>query len=145
MKDMTPTSVDGSPIAVRPIRREELGKVFLRCFPDGGRIETMFKTQEVIGMAAWDGDKCIAQQHCYRLILPNGSADNGCLGISGPVWCHACCHVGRSIEGFSRSDEPDSRYFGLGISTALCQASIRWALEHDYQAIIAPGTPNRSL
>lgn len=70
MKDMTPTSPDGSPIDVRPIRRDELGKVLLRCLPDGYRIETMFKTQEVIGMGAWDVDKCIAQLHCYRLILP---------------------------------------------------------------------------
>jgi hypothetical protein len=27
---------------------------------------------------------------------------NGCLGISGPVWCHACFHVGRS--------KPDQKY-----------------------------------
>jgi hypothetical protein len=158
MIDMTPTSPDGSPTDVRPIRRDELGKVLLRCLPDGYRIETMFKTQEVIGMCAWDGDKCIAQLHCYRLILPHGSADNwpdwsrpsfiddalnGSLDITvtGPVWCHACFHVGRSIESFSRSDTPDSRYFGRGIGTALCQASMRWAREHDYEAILAPGTP----
>lgn len=156
MREMTPTSPAGSPIEVRPIQRDELGKVLLRCLPDGYRIETMFKTQGVIGMGAWDGDKCIAQLHCYRLSLPHGSADtwpawtrpsyidyalNGGLGITGPVWCHACFHVGRSIESFSRSDAPDSRYFGRGIGTALCQASMRWAQEHDYRAILAPGTP----
>lgn len=156
MKDATPTSPAGSPINVRPIRRDELGKVLIRCLPDGYRIEAMFKTQEVIGMGAWDGDKCIAQLHCYRLTLPYGSADNwpawsrpsyiddvlnGCLGIAGPVWCHACFHVGRSIESFSRSDAPNSRYFSRGIGTALCQASMRWARVHDYQAILAPGTP----
>jgi hypothetical protein len=156
-KSMTPKSPDGLPIDVRPIRRGELGKVLLRCLPDGYKIESMFKTQEVIGMGAWEGDKCIAQLHCYRLALPNGSADNwptwsrpsyiddvlnGSLGIAGPVWCHACFHVGRSIESFSRSDAPDSRYFNRGIGTALCQASMRWAQEHDYQAILAPGTPD---
>lgn len=162
MKDMTPTSPDGAAIDVRPIRRDELGRVLLRCLPDGYRIESMFKTQEVIGMGAWDGDKCIAQLHCYRLTLPRGSADNWPawsrppfiddalngsldLAVTGPVWCHACFHVGRSIESFSRSDAPDSRYFGRGIGTVLCQASMRWAREHGYQAILAPGTPEISL
>lgn len=152
-----PTSPNGNLIDIQPIRRDEIGKVLLRCLPDGYRIEMMFETQEVIGIGAWDGDKCIAQLHCYRLILPHGSADiwpswsrpsyvdavlDGCLGISGPVWCHACFHVGRSIESFSRSDVPDSRYFSRGIGTALAQASIRWAREHEYEAIVAPGTPD---
>jgi hypothetical protein len=107
--DRTPTSPDGTPIEVRPIRRDELGRVLIRCLPDGGRIETMFKTQQTIGMGAWDGDKCIAQLHCYRLVSPGGSADlwpqwsrtgavediaNGTLGITGDIWCHACVHVG---------------------------------------------------
>jgi GNAT superfamily N-acetyltransferase len=157
MTDDITTSPDGRVIDIRPIRRDELGRVLIRCLPDGYRIEMMFKTQEVIGIGAWEGDKCIAQLHCYRLILPHGSVDlwpawsrpsyidavlNGCLGISGPVWCHACFHVGRSIESFARSDAPDSQYFGLGIGTALARASIRWAEEHDYEAIIAPGTPD---
>jgi GNAT superfamily N-acetyltransferase len=156
MEYMTPTLLNGSPIDVRPIRRHELGKVLLRCLPDGGGIETLFKTQETIGMAAWDGDQCVAQLHCYRLVLPHGPIDHwpawnrpfyleavldGCLGITGPVWCHACCHVGRSIDSFSHSDQPDRRYFGRGIGTALCQASINWAREHDYQAVLASGTP----
>ena len=157
MTDKTPTTPDGTPIEVRPIRRDEIGKVFIRCLPDGGRIETMFKTQQVIGMAAWNGDKCIAQLHCYRLELPNGSADmwpdwsrphyiddilSGCLNVTGPVWCHACCHVGRSVESFSVSDAPDSRYFGRGIGTALSRESVRWAQEHGYKAVVAPGTPD---
>jgi GNAT superfamily N-acetyltransferase len=157
MKIVTPTSPDGSSIDVSPIRRGDLGNVLIRCLPDGYRIEMLFKTQEIIGFSAWDGENCIAQLHCYRLILPHGSADlwpawsrpsyvdgvlNGCLGISGPVWCHACFHVGRSIESFTNSDEPDSRYFGRGIGTALAQASVRWANEHDYKAVIAPGAPD---
>ncbi len=51
-------------------------------------------------MRAWDGNKCIGQLHCYRLILPDGSSDHwpartrtsyvadvlkGSLGIAGPV------------------------------------------------------------
>lgn len=158
MEDSAPTSPNGSPIEVRPIHRDELGKVLLRCLPDGYRIEAMFKAQEVIGMGAWDGDSCIGQLHCYRLLVPHGSVDlwpawsrpsyvdavlDGRLGIIGPVWCHACFHVGRSIESFSHSDAPDNRYFSRGIGTALARASIRWAKEHGYEAIIAPGTPER--
>ena len=132
----------------------------LRCLPDGFRVEQMFKAQGIIGVGAWEGDKCIAQLHCYRLNLPNDSSDiwpawsrpsyihdvlAGRLNINGPVWCHACFHVGRSIESFSRSDDPDSSYFGRGIGTALCQASVHWAREHSYKAIIAPGTPDGLL
>ena len=157
MNIITPTSPNGSSIEISPIRREDLGKVLIRCLPDGYRLEKLFKTQEIIGIGAWDGDKCIGQLHCYRLILPHGSADlwpawsrpsyvegilNGCLGISGPVWCHACFHVGRSIESFAHSDDPDSRYFGRGIGTALAQVSVHWAKEHDYEAVIAPGAPD---
>lgn len=157
MKDGALISPDGNRIDIRPIRREDLGKVLIRCLPDGYRIETLFKTQEIIGIGAWENGKCIAQLHCYRLVLPHGSIDlwprwtrpsyinavlNGRLGISGPVWCHACFHVGRSIESFTRSDDPDSRYFGRGIGTALAHTSVRWAEEHDYKAVIAPGTPD---
>lgn len=157
VKDGSLRSADGNPIDIRPLRREDLGKVLIRCLPDGYRIETLFKTQETIGIGAWESGKCIAQLHCYRLVLPHGSIDlwpiwtrpfyinavlNGRLGISGPVWCHACFHVGRSIESFANSDDPDSRYFSRGIGTALAQASVRWAKEHDYEAVIAPGTPD---
>ena len=156
MEIITPTSPSGNRIRVSPIRREELGRVLLRCLPDGYRVEKLFKTQETVGFGAWDGDQCVAQLHCYRLMLPRGSTDlwpawsrpsyvedllEGCLGISGPVWCHACFHVGRSIESFADSDAPDSRYFGRGIGTALAQASVQWAREHGYEAVIAPGTP----
>lgn len=157
MSEDAPISPDGNPIDVRPIRRHELGKVLLRCLPDGHRIETLFRTQEIVGIGAWEGDKCIAQLHCYRLTLPHGSAElwpawsrpayiedirGGSLGITGAVWCHACFHVGRSIESFSHSDDPDRRYFGRGIGTALAQCSVRWAREHGYAAVVAPGTPD---
>ena len=157
MKIITPTSPSGNLIDVSPIRREDLDKVLLRCLPDGYRVEMLFKTQEIIGFGAWDGDECIAQLHCYRLNLPHGSSDlwpawsrpsyvggvlDGRLGISGPVWCHACFHVGRSIKSFANSDDPDSRYFGRGIGTTLAQASVQWAKRHGYEAVIAPGTPD---
>ena len=156
MKEILPTSPRGDPIDIHPIRRDELGKVLLRCLPDGYRIEMLFKTQETIGFGAWDQDQCIAQLHGYRLQLPNGSTDlwpawtrpayitdvlAGSLNITGPVWCHACFHVGRSIASFAQSDQADARYLGRGIGTALAQASIAWAQAHDYAAVIAPGTP----
>ncbi len=152
-----PISPNDEPIDIHPIRRDELGKVLLRCLPDGHRIDMLFKTQETIGFGAWDRDQCIAQLHCYRLQLPCGSADlwpawtqpayitdvlEGSLNISGPVWCHACFHVGRSIASFALSDQPDTRYFGHRIGTSLAQASIRWAKTHGYAAVIAPGTPD---
>lgn len=157
MNTINPTSPEGSTIEVSPIRRHDIGKVLVRCLPDGYRVEMLFKTQEIIGFGVWDGDKCIAQLHCYHLILPGGTADlwptwsrpsyldgvlRGCLGISGSVWCHACFHVGRSIESFAQSDDPESKYFNRGIGTALAQASVRWAKEHDYEAVLAPGTPD---
>jgi hypothetical protein len=157
MSGQAPISPSGIPIDVRPVRRDELGAVPLRCLPDGGRIETMFRTQGTIGFGAWDGEKCIAQLHCYRLDLPRGSSElwpfwsrpayvdeilNGRLGITGAAWCHACIHVGRSVDSLSRSDEPDTRYFGRGIGTALVQGSIGWARAHHYAAVVAPGTPN---
>jgi GNAT superfamily N-acetyltransferase len=154
---MKPLSPDGLPIDVHPIRRDELGRLLLRCLPDGIEIEDLFKTQGTIGMGAWDGDRCIAQLHCYRLVLPHGSAEHwpiwnrphfiedvlkGSLGIRGPVWCHACFHVGRSIESFRGSDEPDASYFSRGIGTALCKESVSWARKHGYHAVVAPGTPD---
>jgi len=157
MKQSLPTSPTGGSIDIHPIRRDELGKVLLRCLPDGYRIEMLFNTQETIGFGAWDQGQCIAQLHCYRLQLPHGTANlwptwtrpafitdvlSGSLNIHGPVWCHACFHVGRSIASFAQSDQPDARYFGRGIGTALAQASIHWAETHDYAAVIAPGTPD---
>jgi len=151
-----PTSPNENSIDIHPIRRDELSKVLLRCLPDGYRIESLFKTQETIGFGAWEQEQCIAQLHCYRLMLPHGVTDlwppwsrpgyitdllEGSLNISGPVWCHACFHVGRSIASFAQSDQADARYFGHGIGTALAQASIHWAKTHDYVAVIAPGTP----
>lgn len=116
MKDSIPSSPNGSLIDVRPIRRDQLGRVLLRCLP--------------ASWPAWSRPSFV------------DSVLKGCLGISGPVWRHACFHVGRSIESFARSDALNPHYLSRGIGTALAQASIRWAHGHDYQAIIAPGTPD---
>ena len=157
----TLTGPTGTAIAVRPIAQDELDRIVLRCWPDRDVLAKLFDEQGTIGMAAWEDDKCVAQLHCYRVVLPDGanahwpmpyvSADERVfagwgqwgpkrteLGVTGPVWCNACFHVGRTLLT-QDSDVADLRYFGRGIGTALCRASIDWAREHDYAAVIAPG------
>jgi GNAT superfamily N-acetyltransferase len=166
------TSPDGTPITVRPIEREDLGRILLRCLPDGGTIEELFVDQGTIGMAAWEGDRCVGQVHCYRVVLPDGKNENwpehsrwmhepawwreasrtAGFGLSGPTWCHACFHVGRTLETGREESAPseqakgiykgvDTSYLGRGIGTALCQESVRWARRHDYAIVAAPGVP----
>ncbi len=138
-EDREATSPSGNPIIVRPIRRSELGQVVIRCLPDGGKIESLFKTQGTVGLAAWDDQTCVGLLHGYSLDLPGEMNTNwpewsqpwwlssvlgGTPPLTGCVWCHACCHVGRTLEASAVSDNPDPKYFGRGIGTALCKASI---------------------
>ncbi len=171
---MTLKSPNGTPIHIRPIKREELDQIPLRCWPeDHAILEKIIESQETLGIAAWEGDICVAQLHCYRINLPAKDnphwpkwnhwwsstwwakvARKAQLDLAGPAWCHACCHVGRTLESFQEEkqldatqDTPgirkgtDPEYFGRGIGTALCKASIKWAWEHDYAAILALGAP----
>jgi len=100
-------------IAVRPIAPDEIDRVPLRCWPDREAIAELFARQETIGMAAWDGARCVAQLHCYRIehaddILSTWPKWNrpwwtegvhaGEVQLRLPAWCHACCHVGRTLE-----------------------------------------------
>lgn len=170
---MTLTSPDDIPITIRPIQLDELDRIPLRCWPaERETLLRLFERQGAIGMAAWEGDRCVAQLHCYRIVLPDqdnpdwptwnhwwrpewwqrmtGSVN---LELSGPTWCHACCHVGRTLESFqeelavgaetviSIDKGADARYFGRGIGTALCRASMRWAWDHDYTTVLALGAP----
>jgi hypothetical protein len=60
-------------------------------------------------------------------------------------------HVGRTLESAAREGAElaskgilkgcEPGYQGRGIGTALAQASVRWAREHDYTAVIAVGAP----
>lgn len=157
MNDERPKSPSGRPIDVRPILRSDLGRVVLRCLPDGGKIEALFATQGTIGIAAWDGETCVGLLHGYDLNLPGGMNPywpewsrswwlpdvlSGDPPLAGRVWCHACCHVSRTLEAASVSDDPDPKYFGRGIGTALCKASVGWARENGYAAIVAEGKPD---
>jgi len=143
-------------VQVRPIELGELDRVNLRCYPERDALGALFALQGTIGFAAWEGDACVGLLHTYRLVLPG--VDNShwpawnrgwwvkdvlarALDVKGPVLCHACFHVGRTLES-AASDEPDPRYFGHGIGTALCRASVEWARERDYTAVLGTGVPD---
>ena len=159
---------DGKAITIRPIESAELDRIVLRCWPPRETLDRLFRDQGTIGMAAWEGDRNVAQLHCYRVTAPDGkewkAAEDGPmganwwtesdrlfegwgqwgplkaeLGLSGPIWCHACFHVGRTLDD---PEANDPRYLGRGIGTALCKASVRWAREHGHVAVVAPGSPH---
>ncbi len=154
---MEHTLADEWVVAVRPVEPADLDRIVLRCWPDRSHIDELFARQGTIGLSAWDGDRCVAQLHGYRIELPGGS--NPCWpdwnrwwsheveahvqGLpEGPVWCHACFHVGRTLEKALVDDDPDPQYLGRGIGTALCRASVAWAREQGMAAVLAPGAPD---
>lgn len=100
-------------ITVRPIAADEIDRVPLRCWPDREAIAGLFARQDTIGIAAWDGDRCVAQLHCYRIEGPDDRLSGwprwnrpwfiegvqaGEAEMHFPAWCHACCHVGRTLQ-----------------------------------------------
>jgi GNAT superfamily N-acetyltransferase len=165
-------------VEVRPIEQAELDRIPLRCWPDQRTLGRLFEEQGTIGMAVWDGERCVGQLHCYAVGMPDGTNElwtsggnwwdaneqdqvfTDCqrwgpglldLPVSGPAWCHACFHVGRTLDSYRRELEsgwsPDApgveaKYAGRGIATALCEESIRWARDHGYVAVLAPGAPD---
>ncbi len=132
---MSIESPKGRPISCRPIASGELERVVLRCWPDRASLERLFENQGTIGMAAWEGERCVAQLHCYRVVLPGemnqdwpewnrpwwrAGAPEAMASVHGPLWCHACLHVGRTLESsreetralvyrFSQRSDWDSR------------------------------------
>jgi GNAT superfamily N-acetyltransferase len=154
------TNTDNAGITVRAIELSDLDRINLRCWPDRPVIDRLLADQGTIGMAAWEGETCVGQLHCYRLSLPQWrnddwpawnawwlptaqpeSAPNRDIGIKGLAWAHACCHVGRTLVAAQQSDDADSFYFGKGIGTALCRDSIQYARTHGYVAVLAAGAP----
>lgn len=161
---MTLTSPTGDPIEVRPIRRDELDRIPLRCWPGLEAIGRLFDRQGTIGIAAWEGEKCVGQLHCYRFELPDckvtdinpgylkepecwplncplAAARRTLSNVTGPVWGHSCFHVGFKRTTDPSQAEEDHDYFSRGIGTALCRESIRWASENGYAAVVAQGAP----
>ena len=146
-------------IVVRPIEAPDLDRVAGACWENRQTQIRLLELQEVLGMAAWEGARCVGQLHCYRVSLPDWDDSNfpgygrkrpvswplgwpllaakeKGLRFDGPVWGHACFHV-----GFAAPDahSADRTYFGRGIGSALCRASVDWAREHGYSAVLAQG------
>lgn len=157
---------DGTPITIRAVEKAELDHLVLRCWPDRETVDRLTEEQGTIGMAAWEGDRNVAQLHCYRIDSPDEhnrhwpdwndwwtagerpftggqwAPPKSELGLSGPIWCHACFHVGRTQEA---PDANDIRYLGQGIGTALCKESVRWAQSCGYAGVVAPGAADGLL
>jgi hypothetical protein len=146
-------------VTVRPIERSDLDRVAGACWESRETQHRLLEAQGILGMAAWQGSQCVGQLHCYRVTLPQWDDSNfpgygrskpvgwplgwpllaaraKGLHFDGPVWGHACFHVGFAAPDAHR---PDRQFFGLGIGTQLCEASVRWAREHGYAAVLGHG------
>lgn len=146
---------------IRPIGAENLDAVAGMCWENRETQLRLLEKQEILGMGAWDEEgTCVGSLHCYRASVPDwddrdfpgyahnrledwplgwpllAARDKG-LEFDGPVWGHACFHVGILPDTW----EADPAYFRRGIGTALLEASVTWARDHDYAAIIAHGGP----
>lgn len=155
-------------IEIRAIDRRDVdeGRLVMRCWPESpAQIEALFSAQGTLGMAAWAGETCVGLLHGYRLTLPEGRAPTwpewndwwrprrqrlvaalGDRGVTGPIWCLACCHVGRTLatadegQGGIRAGL-DPRYLGQGIGTMLLHATVIWAQHNSYAAVLGMGAP----
>ena len=146
-------------IEVRPVALADLDRLAGACWENRQTQLRLLDSQEILGMAAWQGSQCVGLLHCYRVTLPDWDDSNfpgyararlvswplgwpllavreKGLQFDGPVWSHACFHVGFTSPETHR---PDRRYFGRGIGTALCEASLEWARGHGYAAVLAHG------
>lgn len=142
-----------------PITAPDLERVSRACWDSRDIQLRILETQDILGFAAWQGEYCIGSLHCYRVTLPayddalfpgygRAKPEGWPLGwpllaaqelgltFDGPVWGHACFHVGYAGPDAARADRS---YFGRGIGTALCEASLAWAREHGYAAVLAQG------
>jgi len=151
-------------VVVRPIMESDIDRVSGACWENRETQSRLLERQDILGMAAWQGPLCVGQLHCYRVALPSWDDSNfpgygrrrpvswplgwpllagraRGLEFSGPVWAHACFHV-----GFAGPDahDADRTYFGRGIGTALCQASVQWARDHGDAGVLAQGGTKRT-
>ncbi len=151
--------MSGFDVVVRPIERLDIARVAGACWENRETQDRLLQQQGILGMGAWQGPLCVGQLHCYRVTLPEwddtnfpgygrkrpvswplgwpllAAAEKG-LRFNGPVWAHACFHVGFAGP---EAQQADRTYFGGGIGTALCRASVQWAREHGYAAVLAQG------
>lgn len=128
------------------------------CWENRETQQRLLDAQEILGIGAWERSCCVGQLHCYSVALPQWDESNfpgygrdkpvswplgwpllaarekGLRPI-GPVWAHACFHVGFTPD----AHKADPAYFGRGIGTDMCHASVQWAREHGYAAVLAHG------
>lgn len=137
-----------------PITGSDLNTVPGKCWEGHESQQQLIQAQEILGFAAWEGEQCVGQLHCYRIDPPQWDSElfpsygrreprSWPLGwplqvaqelmLQGPIWGHGCFHVGL-LQGVG---ENEVRYFRRGIGTGLCQASVRWAKAHGYASILA--------
>jgi hypothetical protein len=151
--------VNESGVVIRPIEKSDLDSISGVCWENRETQTRLLQQQDILGMAAWEGPLCVGQLHCYSVTLPNYDDSNfpgygrarpvsWPLGwpllaarekgaqFDSPVWGHACFHVGFVGPDAHR---PNRAYFGRGIGTAMCRASVQWAREHGYAAVLAQG------
>jgi len=138
---------------VRPITRDDLALIPSKCWQSAEVQQILLQEQNILGFAAWDADQCIGSLHCYRVMPPAwdsplfpeyGRREPHAWplgwplqaaqkhGISGPLWCNACFHVGLKL-GFR---DADPTLFRRGIGKALCRASLLWAQGNRYAAVL---------
>ncbi|MGC9347396.1 MAG: hypothetical protein ACP5JG_04580 [Anaerolineae bacterium] len=146
---------------IRPIYADDLDDVSGMCWENRETQQRILEKQEILGIGAWDDENvCVGQLHCYEVTLPEwddsdfpgygrarledwplgwsllAAREKG-LEFDGPVWGHACFHVGVLPDTL----QADTEYFRRGMGTALLEASVAWAQKHNYDAIIAHGGP----
>jgi GNAT superfamily N-acetyltransferase len=111
-----PRSGEHPHIEVRAIRQTELDRIVRRCWPGREELLRLFDEQVTIGMAAWEGAKCVGVVHGYRLDDPKAGSERwpswanwwhpdewpdttreAALDLPGPIWCLSCFHVGRTL------------------------------------------------
>jgi GNAT superfamily N-acetyltransferase len=146
---------------IKLIVADDLDDVSGMCWENRETQLRILEKQEILGIGAWDEkDVCVGQLHCYEVTVPGWddsvfpdyarnrledwplgwpllAAKEKELEFDGPVWGHACFHVGVLPDTWHAEPE----YFERGIGTAMLEASVAWARDHDYAAIIAHGGP----
>jgi GNAT superfamily N-acetyltransferase len=144
---------------VEPIQEHHLDSVASMCWENRDTQLRILGKQGILGFGAWDSQNIsVGSLHCYKVALPDWddtnfpgygrarlqdwplgwpllAARDKALEFDGPVWGHACFHVGI----LPNSWQADPAYFNKGIGTALLEASVLWARMHKYPGIIAHG------
>jgi hypothetical protein len=146
---------------IRPIVESDLDGVSGMCWEDRETQMKILDKQDILGFGAWDDEGvCVGQLHSYAVSLPEwdeslfpgyararledwplgwpllAAREKG-LAFDGPVWGHACFHVGVLPNTW----QANADYFERGMGSALLADSVAWARDHGYPAIIAHGGP----